>query len=434
MTHGGRIGPMLRLYSSLPLILVVWATIFNSVLAVINGHVVALSSAAVIAGEVGVVGLSHFLALSQFRREMRIWYALIAVIVVIFLLRSLLTGEAKIMYLRDILIIPTFIVLGMTSPSNRLTYLVCLLHVIVISVMIYEIVDTPGYANLFDVQNYYVNTRGYSYDQFWNEESNLFIAATRLEDRYFMAFLGWHRLSSLFLEPVSLGNYCVFVTIYLCARFSALNVFERWFLGLGNVFLIIGCDGRFAATASLIIIPVSLVATKLPRKSAVLYLPAAVLAAIMLTVLAGLKPGADDFAGRIAYSVELLGRYDLNAFFGISDKFTLDAVDSGIDYIIVTQSLVGVSLIWCLIVFGAREDRSEQIRYTHGLCIYLALLMLVSASPFSIKTAALFWFVQGCLQRRERIDPVSLPITRSRQGHLGRLLPSGNLTTNRWPN
>lgn len=402
---------MPRLLRTLPLILVVWATLFNAVLAIINGHVVALSSGAVIAAEVGTVALAHVLVLREFRQEMMVWYALLAAFVILFMVRSLLTGDPQVVYLRDVLLIPTFILLGMTSRRDDLTPLICFVHLIVIVVMLYEALDTAGYAKLFEVQNYYINTRGYDYEMFWNEESDLFVSATRWQDRFFLPFLGLHRLSSIFLEPVSLGNYCVFITIYFCARFSSLSAVERWFLGLGNVAVLIGSDGRFAATSSLIIILGAMLATKLPRRSAVLYLPGVVLAAIILTRLAGLHSGSDDFPGRIAYTVELLLRSDLADFAGLSSKATIEeAVDSGIAYIIMTQSIIGLSMVWIFVILGAREDRPEQIRYTHGLCIYLALALMVSASVFTIKTAALLWFAHGSLQRRQRRRPMSLPI------------------------
>lgn len=392
---------MPSLVNHLPSILVVWATVFNCVLAIVNAHVFALSPATVIAAEVGTVGLAHFLALRQFREEMRIWYVLLAIILILYLGRSLLTDDPQVRYVRDVLIIPTFIVLGMTSLRENLTKVVCIIHLIVLAVMFYEAINTDGYSRLFEIQRYYINTRGYDTDNFWNGDSDLFVSAVRPQDRIFLPFLNLHRLSSIFLEPVSLGNYCVIITAYMCSRFPSLSVKERWFLGLGNVAILVGCDGRLAGLSSLVIILVSLAAARLPRGSAVLYLPVATLSAIIATNLAGFRDGPDDLPGRIAHTVALLSRCDIGEFLGLSDRFLWLAVDSGVVYLILTQSLIGLSLIWIIIVFGAREDNLEQIRYTHAICIYLSLALMVSFSVFTIKTAGLLWFVQGALQRRE---------------------------------
>ena len=385
-----------------PAILVIWATAFNAILAVVNAHV-ALSPNIVIAAEVGTVGLAQFLAIKYFREEMTVWYVLFVVILMLWLMRSLLTESLDVKYVRDVLIIPTFIVLGMVSQRENLTRTVVIIHIIVLAVMFYEAIDTDGYARLFEVQKYYINTRGYADDNFWNKDSDLFVSAVRPQDRLFLPFLNLHRLSSIFLEPVSLGNYAVVITAYFCSRFPSLSSWERWFLGVGNVCVIIGCDGRLAAISSLAIMAVSLAAAKLPRGTAVLYLPATILSAVLVTNLAGYRDGPDDLPGRIAHTVALLSQCDMGELLGMSDRLIWLAADSGVVYMMITQSLIGLTLIWILIVFGAREDTLEQVRYTNAICIYFSLAMMVSYSIFTIKTGALLWFVQGVLQRREHI-------------------------------
>ena len=393
---------MPRILASLPSILVVWATVFNAILAIVNAHVVALSPTSVIAAEGVTFALAFVLVLTQFRDEMKVWCVLIVIILIIFLARSFMTGDLQVRYVRDVLIIPEFILLGMLCRRQNLTYAVCSIHLIVIVFMVLEAVNTELYSQLFEIQGYYINTRGYSDDNFWNKGSDLFVSAIRPQDRIFLAFLGLHRLSSIFLEPVSLGNYCVVITAYFCARFPNLSWTERWFLGLGNIAVLIGSDGRLAAVSSLIIIIVSLMAAKLPRGSAVLYLPVTTLIAIIVTNYFGFRDGPDDLAGRIAHTVELFARCDLEDFLGISEKFLWQAADSGIVYMILTQTIFGLVIIWIMIIFGAREENLEQTRYTHAIGIYLSLAMMVSFSIFTIKTAALLWFVQGVLQRREQ--------------------------------
>jgi len=61
--------------------------------------------------------------------------------------------------------------------------------------------------------------------------------------------------------------------------------------------------------------------------------------------------------------------------------------------------------------------RPEQIRFTHGLCTYVALTMMISYSLFS-KTAALLWFIHGSLQRREARVP--RPATKERPSAFSR--------------
>jgi putative polymerase len=54
------------------------------------------------------------------------------------------------------------------------------------------------------------------------------------------------------------------------------------------------------------------------------------------------------------------------------------------------------------IVFCSREDTTEQVRFTHAVCLYLALTLMVSFAFLSIKTAALLWFIYGALQNSSR--------------------------------
>nr|HML30044.1 polysaccharide biosynthesis protein GumE [Hyphomicrobium sp.] len=112
----------------------------------------------------------------------------------------------------------------------------------------------------------------------------------------------------------------------------------------------------------------------------------------------GLKSGEDDFAGRLAGTVELIHRFDLSDFLGLSNQLVDSTVDSGISYLIVTQSLAGLILLWTFIAWHVSEETTEQVRFTHALCIYLTLSMLVSYSLLTIKTAAILWFIQGTLQ------------------------------------
>ena len=357
----------------------------------------ALTPASAVLAEVALVGAAHALALANYRREMTPWYLLIAFLTVIALLRCLFMGEIDVKYLRDLLIIPTFIVLGMTFDPRRLTPVVVGLHALVLAVLLLEALATDAYTSLFKVQDYYINTRGNVQDDFWNTESGLYVSATRPDERFF-SFVDLHRLSSIFLEPVSLGNYCIIITAFVAAIFDRLTLAARVFLIGGTALMLIGCDGRLAMLSSVLIVLATAVAPRLPPYSALIYLPAIMAAAFLLVEFAGFTAGGDDFPGRIAHTVDLLGRYEMPDLLGLSNEYLPYAVDSGVAYLVITQSIFGVAILWLFIVLAAKESTAAQSRYTHALCVYLALTMMISFSLRSIKTAALLWFVQGCLQ------------------------------------
>ena len=395
--------------------LVIYATMFNGLLAIINAQFVNLSPNVVILAEIIFMGGTFMLAYLHFRSEMTIWLVLLILMAVIAALRAVLYGEVNIRYFRDVAIVPTGIILGMLCMDKHLNKTVIVIHAVIIVFMLLEAVDTASYSKLFDIQKYYINTRGYDDDSFWNKGSELFVSAVRPQERIFLPGVDLHRLSSIFLEPVSLGNYCVVITAFIVARFSVLSRASFIFLAVGNMAVMVGCDGRLALASSLLVIGMGFIARWLPRGIAVLYLPLTLLACFAVTEIGGYRAGPDDFAGRVAHTVELLAQYDLIEFLGLSERYFWQAADSGIAYMIMSQSIIGVCIIWCYIAWCGVERNLQQSRYIHAVCIYLSFAMMISFSVFTVKTAALLWFVYGAFQR--------LPVTGSVRSGAG--MPAG---------
>ena len=397
----GRAGPSYAptsdFTSNVACALVFFAVVFNACLAALNAHVTQLGAAPVIGVEAAIVAAAQFVALRHFKGQMASWYLLIAGVMLIAVLRNLAMETIEAKYLRDIILVPTFVTLGMTCGERSLTQLIVLLHATVLTVMLLEAFDTSAYSDLFKVENYYIDTRGFASQDFWNDQSDLFLSATRPNDRFF-GFVDLHRLSSIFLEPVSLGNYCIIVVAFVCARFKSLGRTTSAFLILGTFAILVGCDSRLGAVTSAIIVLIALISHHLPRGSAALYIPSVTVAAFIVVSLGSLRSGPDDFSGRLALTVELLDHYDLREMLGASDTYLAKAYDSGLAYLITTQSIFGVALLWLCISFAPAEATREQVRFKHAVGVYIAFSMMVSNSFLSIKTAALLWFILGALQ------------------------------------
>jgi putative polymerase len=399
----------------LPVMLILLSVLFNAMLAIINAHVVHLNMSVVAGSEFLIVLAAQVTAFRNYRAQMLPWYGMMLFIVAFAILRGSYLGHFEPKYIRDVMLIPTFVLLGMTVPFHRVKTMVTILHIVVVGGVLFEALFTSAYAGLFDVRQYYIATRAFEDTAFWDTTSDLFVSATRPEERFFN-FIDLHRVSSVFLEPVSLGNYVIIITTFLCANFSKFSVRYRAFLLVGIVIALVGCDGRLAAICSAIIVLVTLVAPKLPSKIALLYLPAVVIGAFVFVFTMHPDAHQDTFSGRVAYCVNLLANYDVADWLGLSDHFIARVSDSGIAYIVATQSVIGVALFWVLLNFEVDESWPSQIKFTQGLCTYIALTMLVSYSLFSIKTAALLWFIHGSLQRRavRAVHPVAKE--RSRAG------------------
>lgn len=384
----------------LPVLIVVGAVCFNAGLAIVNGNVAGLTQAPVVAAEIMFVALAHAMALANYRREMAPWYALLGLFAAFAVIRALSSQAIDVKYLRDVMIIPTFVVLGMTFDARRLGRVFVVIQIVTVVFLVLEAVNVDAYSNLFKIQDYYINTRGYTAADFWNKDSNLYVSATR-PDGSFLSIVDLHRLSSIFLEPVSLGNYCMVVLTFLCACWGQLGRPTAWFLAITTALAMVGCDGRLAMASVLPMVLCCTFAPRMPRYSALVYIPGIVALGFVLVSFGHYEPGGDDFPGRIAHTVFLLRSYGVSEYLGLSDEFMSKAVDSGIAYLITTQSILVVIAIWATIAMAGSEDRPDKTRIIHAVMIYVGFNMMVSFALLTIKTAALLWFCYGALQGRK---------------------------------
>jgi putative polymerase len=385
-----------QMNSAITASILIFAVIFNALFAIINGHVVTLERAHVILAEILVYGAAITIVGLNADRKMLPWLLLALFIVLNGLLLSMANDAFNAKYIRDVLVIPVFIMLGMTYKTGNLTKLVLILQTIVFSVALVEAVLPDVYSDTFQILKYYVNTRDFSAGQFWNGESVLFLSATRPGERFF-GFVELHRLSSIFLEPVSLGNYCVVIVVLLIACWSQLTPSARVYLTGSTLALLVGCDGRLAAL-SIVIILLSLALLRgVSSRWSVLYLPVVVLLSAAFVSLLGLSPTGDNFGGRLAGSIVTLSEVGLRGLAGFDTQSSAGAADSGITYFVLTQSLVGVAVIWSMVCL-VPADRSSSLRtYIHGIGIFVPLNLMVSYSFFSVKVSALIWFAYGYL-------------------------------------
>jgi putative polymerase len=380
-----------------PSLMVIACVMFNAGLAVVNANVMALSPSIVMLVEGLLTAMALAVALLRWRPEMLPVVVVMCLILLFGVVRAIATGELQPKYIRDVMIIPVFLLLGMASSQRYLVRTVLFIQTVVVLVFLLESFLPDLHSAIFKIQEYYINTRGTRADQFYNSNSDLFVSATRPNARYF-PWVNELRMSSIFLEPVSLGNYCSIIVAFTSSCFRRIGLPATIYLAFTTVLLLMGCDGRLAVLASVIILAAAFVTPYLPPFSAIIYLPLAGLTLFSAAGALGMKSGEDDFAGRLAGTVEIIHRFELPDFLGISEKFVNSTVDSGLAYLIVTQSLPGLILLWTFIAWYVSEKTPEQIRFTHALCIYLTLSMLVSYSLLTIKTAALLWFIQGALQ------------------------------------
>ena len=401
---------------------VVVATIFNAILAAINAHVAGLNSGVVIGSEVLITGLAVVLGLHGRLAVKQIWIGFAGLLILLGFGTGLASGHIDPKFMRDVLLIPVFVLLGLACSRRDVIRTVMILQTVVFAVLLLEGISPTTYSSLLNVMGYYINTRGFQDAQFWNASSDLFISATRPGERFIGGF-ELHRLSSIFLEPVSLGNYCVIVAAVMAALWSMLTLPQRIVLLVSEAAILVGCDGRFAAVAILIIIGMRFVGPILPRTIPWFYLPGVLAVGGLGVFLLKLPPGGDDFTGRMAGSIVLLSQLGGASLLGFTTPLAYHAMDSGIAYLVLSQSLFGTVIVWSFVALGLPQDDAPSVIMAHAVCLYVALLLLISYSLFSIKTAALLWFCYGAIARpvAERVAAVRRrPLIRMAAGEQAR--------------
>jgi putative polymerase len=356
--------------------------------------------------EFALVIFAHIAALYHYRPVMARWYILAGWLVLFSLMRGIVTGAFEPKLLRDALLIPTFIVLGLTFSSRNLVMVVGFLITLYVGVAMLEAVDTGAYAKLFEIQEFYINTRGFTEADFWNKDSPLFASSHRPDGR-FLPLVDLHRLSSFFLEPVGSEAFCIVIWAFLCACYSDISAKARALLTGITLLAIVGTDGRLAIVLTGVLIIVSIVSRRLPFFLTFFYLPIVTAVAVGVVWLGSLKDDADNFSGRLAFSVHLLARFDVEDLFGVTNSLIGLSGDAGLAYLILSQSFWGMLILWGLVTFGARYNTLNQIRFAHVTSVWLSLFMMVGAAFLTIKVAALLWFMYGSIQGEVRHGAVT---------------------------
>ncbi|MEO0636523.1 MAG: UDP-phosphate alpha N-acetylglucosaminyltransferase [Pseudomonadota bacterium] len=229
-------------------------------------------------------------------------------------------------------------------------------------------------------------------------ETGLFASGTRYGDRnLFPGLVGDHRVSSVFLEPVSMGNFGAILFMWGAFRSGMKN---RWMVFALAALCIIGSDARFGLMASVAVGAALLIARFTPR-IALFVLPFAILAGLFAygqTSIAILWD--DNFSGRILWAAQIIDSLSWKHVLGIS-YIELFVADSGYAYVLTQIGIVGMVFVWALFVY-TKGPNLDAWRFRFAFGVYLCLNLLVSNSAFSIKTGAILWAMLGvadCAQR-----------------------------------
>jgi putative polymerase len=390
LTVGERLGPILTLM----------AVLYNCFLCFANTRVLTISPAVVISTEVFLIGSALTMVWYRSLTLNAILVAMAAYFYTVMIIRS--QFDPKI--LRDVLIPIAFFFLGRHFGTLRAAdRLVTLLIIVALADALFEWLAPTAYAHFFDVARYYIErgTTGQEEHQFFGG----FFNSARFQNRTLLPILGDHRVSGIFLEAPSVGNFGGIVFAWILLRPKRLWSFMLKTTALAMIIVL--ADARFGLYFCLLVTAIYPLSRFIPRNLLFIGPFAAMIALATYASVGGSQVFDNDMVGRFLYAGQILSKIYAAQVFGLgaSDistgaSFASDPVnDSAYTYVLVEIGILGAAALWALFIYSPVADRTAW-RFKTVVAFYYILILTIAASAFTIKTAALLWFLYGTLNRR----------------------------------
>jgi putative polymerase len=360
---------------------------FNLFLCFVNTRIMTVSDSHVMLAEMAVTGTA-FLAAADRRAG---FYVFLAIFVSYMLMLFALRHVNDIKALRDVLNPLIFYVLGTRVRDIHLADRLALIAAIITLVVgMFEYLFLDVYLDWFNVLGYYISRGTVTLQESYGVTKGLFISGNRPEPRTLLPFLGQQRVSSVFLEPVSMGNFGAI--IYAWGLFRR-DYKYRWVLILAALTMIISADARFGLAACIAMTILTPLFRFIPRQ---IWL---VTPFLMLTLFAaygmvtGVGQGPDDIAGRFASTAHLMTSLPMGTVLGY-EEYEGFTSDSGFAYTLTQFAIWGFVGLWAVFVMVPCKDPRAWVFHSM-MIVYLLLILIISNSLYSVKTAAMMFFMLG---------------------------------------
>lgn len=376
------------------------ALVYQAALCAIHTNVHPISMSGVGLAE-GFIYLSCLIVLVK---SIRLEFVAVATLVGAYLfLMAIFRNQLDPKGFRDVMIPILFYGLGrQIGDLNYADRLLKMMVVVVLFFGFFELLFLDLFSRIFNIFSYYVSQGSLAAGSNWAKGSVLGLNGMRPEGigrTILPALLGNHRVSSIFLEPVSLGNFAVIVGAWgLCKRREEIK--EMLFFLFSAVTMIALSDSRYGM--------ITVAALVLMRcvpfcKKNVWMIVLPVLSVGMLLSIAIFFDGrySDSVIGRLYVSGKMLLNMNLGMIFGV-DGFDISFGDMGYPSLLTRLGLVLCLFLWLSFWMLKMEDERGD-RFRAYITLYMSLILCVSGtSLFALKTAGILWFLVGCLVGREK--------------------------------
>lgn len=386
------------------LFIVVAATCYNALLALLNAKLLAMSTTTVAATEATILVAAALLIVASRRRPIdTLGFAILGLFVADALIVSFASGTPYVTMARNGAIIALFLMLGARLDETLLKRCFLACAILVAVVLLLELLAVRTYADLFAPSLYFERTRGVA--PFELDDSGLFRNALGFSGRFAIANLSDHRTASLFLEQVSLANFSTILVIYLVAMWRRLGRTSHAFYIALIALISLTNNSRTGLTLALLAPIAYWLAPRLHRAAALAVMPLILIAA---TIAATVFPVSyeDTLSGRVGLTMRALGAIDVPALLGRSAERAIDFSDSGYAFVTYSMSVAGLVGLWLLVSLVLARAGAAQRRAGLMIGLYIFGNLLIGGNAvFTIKIAALMWLLVGFL-REEGAGPV----------------------------
>lgn len=387
------------------------ALAYQAVLCAIHTNVHAISMAGVGLAE-AVIYLACLVVLIK---RIRLEFIAVATLAAAYLfLMAIFRNQLDPKGFRDVMIPILFYGVGRQIGDVKYAdRLVKLMVILVLAFGFFELFFLDAFSRVFNIFSYYVSQGGLAAGSNWAKDSVLGLNGMRPEGigrTILPSLLGNHRISSIFLEPVSLGNFAVIVAAWgLSKRRDEIR--EMIFFVLAAVTMIALSDSRYG----MITVAALVLMRCLPLGKAhawMIVLP--FLSALLLLGIAIFfnGPYSDNILGRLYVSGKTLLNLDLGMIFGL-DGFNVSYGDMGYPSLLTRLGLLLCIFLWAAFwMLKMADERGDRFRAY--ITLYMSLILCVSGtSLFALKTAGVLWFLVGCFADRQQDASPAVPGTAS---------------------
>ena len=373
--------------------------LFNFFLAMVNQSGFGISETHVILAEIMLVAVAVLLVLDR-----RLgFYLVLATLLSYFVMLNLMKGFLDPKPIRDALIPIVFFFLGTRLASLRVVdWVLGAALAIALVFGLFEAFAVADYIDLVNPLGYYVAKGSLEIVDLRDGNAvGLYYNGVRYAERTLFQFLGSHRVSGIFLEPVSVGNFCAIAASWFVIRHwgKPLVILP---LMIPVIVLLGLADARFGMYTMLVTLAALPFARIIPPLS-IAIIPVLVLVAQISVGIASEGLAWDNsFTGRLIWGGQLLTNMTPQMVFGVDPNETF-LHDTGYGYMFSNIGIIGAIALWiALLILPARGLRFARFKLFAAL--YVTLLLVVSSSLFSIKTGGLLWFILGTLYALDRLE------------------------------